>query len=140
MRNDIIQHALRASADTEASPGVIAEASVRALDSLFSQLEPLVGVQGARALYARSLHVTRAFQWPVQNEISPPPREELLHVVDTHLGALTPQDARRASEALLHAFADLLLSLIGEPLTLRLLRSAWDDPAAEEPPRRTPDE
>ena len=41
------------------------------------------------------------------------------------LAARAPLEAREASQALMLAFAGLLISLIGEPLTDRLLLSAW---------------
>ncbi len=132
MRQGIIQQALGSGNATGASSVVVAAASVRALGALFAELEPLVGVQGSRAMYARCLHLTRtSFQWPVSDDLVP--RNELLDVVHDHLAVRSPADARRAAEALLDAFGNLLVSLIGEALTLRLLQSAWGDPAAGTP-------
>lgn len=132
MRQDIIQRALEHREPAGAGQADPAEASARALDALFSELEPFVGVEGTRALLARCVHLTRStFQWPSAGQLMP--RDDLLRVFREHLAATGPADARRAGEALLNAFADLLVSLIGEPLTLRLLQSAWGGPAAGEP-------
>lgn len=131
MRQQIIQHFLAKGPANDADAGTIAEASVRALRLLLAELEPLVGAQAARALYARSLHLTRSsFDWlsPAAGE----PRSDLLAALHSDLVSRVPADARRAGEALLNTFADLLISLIGEPLTRRLLRSAWGTTAADE--------
>ncbi|KQM78169.1 hypothetical protein [Xylophilus sp. Leaf220] len=59
-----------------------------------------------------------------------PPRSEQLACLREDLGRLDLAEARAISAALLTTFADLLTSLIGEPLTNRLLRSAWNLPPA----------
>ncbi|MEO6407167.1 MAG: hypothetical protein ABIO45_00230 [Burkholderiaceae bacterium] len=128
MQREFILQALDRAANGAGS-GVVAAACVRALDALFSELEPLVGVTGTRALYLRCLYLTReSVGWPVTPDGAT--REALLTSLGEHIEARDDSAARRASETLLTAFADLLISLIGEPLTLRLLQSAWGDPDA----------
>ena len=127
MQREFITQALDRAATGQAGSGVVAAACIRALDSLFSELEPLVGVTGARALYLRCLYLTReSVGWPVAPDGVA--RDALLVNLAEHIEARHADAARRASETLLTAFADLLVSLIGEPLTLRLLQSAWGDP------------
>ena len=127
MQREFITQALDRAATGQAGSGVVAAACIRALDALFTELEPLVGVTGARALYLRCLYLTReSVGWPVVPDGAA--REALLTSLAEHIEARHGDAARRASEALLTAFADLLISLIGEPLTLRLLQSAWGDP------------
>lgn len=131
MQSAFIQHALNlpAGADT----GAVAEASARALVALFNQLDPLVGARGTQALCVRCLHLTRPLSdWPAAADGDT--RGDLLGSIRSHLLRMTPAAARQASTALLAALTDLLVSLIGPAVTLRLLRSAWGDPAAAGPP------
>ena len=127
MQRELILQALAPAAAGQSGSSVVAAACIRALDALFSELEPLVGVTGTRALYLRCLHLTReSVGWPVAADGAS--SDALLTNLAEHIEARHADAARRASETLLTAFADLLISLIGEPLTLRLLQSAWGDP------------
>lgn len=130
MRLEIIQKALAERAAKEADSATIAEATVHALRLLQAELDPLVGAKAVHALFARSLHLARASV----GALFPPaaePRIDILTDLHDALVSRTPADARQAGEAMLLTFADLLISLIGEPLTYRLLRSAWSLPAAD---------
>ncbi len=132
MRHEIIQHFLDEETADGATQSIVPDAIVRALHLLLAELQPLVGAQAVRALYARSLHLTRSTcGWPpVAADL---PFSDLITALHGELAARDVADARRAGETLLHTFADLLTSLIGEPLTYRLLHSAWGNPAADEP-------
>ena len=132
MRQKLIQHALGDGAAEGADANTVAVATARALRSLLEELEPLVGAEGVRALYARSLHLTRpSFGWLAPAK--PEPLSDLVAGLQEDLALRVPAEARRAGAAQLHTFADLLISLIGEPLTHRLLHSAWGGSAADEP-------
>ena len=131
MREKIIQHALGGEALPDADAAAVAGAMVRALRLLLAELEPLVGSQAIRALYTRSLHLTRArFGWaaPARDESL----GEALAGLQRSLVTRTPAEAQRAGPALLNTLVDLLVGLIGDPLTQRLLRSAWGGPSADE--------
>ncbi len=135
MLHEIIQRSLAhdgaAGADTD--PNKAAALTVRAVQLLLVEIEPLVGVQAAQALYRRSLQLAHdSCDWLALSTAEP--AGERLAGLQRDLLAHAPADARHAGETLLQTFADLLISLIGEPLTSRLLRSAWDTPAADEPP------
>ncbi|MGH8796501.1 MAG: hypothetical protein ACREXI_05550 [Caldimonas sp.] len=131
MREKIIEHALGYGAGAGADPGSVALAAVRALRLLLAELEPLVGSQAVRALYTRSLHLTRVrFGWRAVEASES--FDETLTGLQENLAARVPADARRAGATLLSTFAGLLGSLIGDPLTQRLLRSAWGSPSADE--------
>ena len=130
MRNEMIQSALGEGADAQ----TVATATVRALTLLFDAVKPLVGNLALRALYVRSLHLARSSlerPTPAPSETESP--DELLASLKRDLLSRAPAAARGAAEALLSAFADLLVSLIGESLTNRLLHSAWGSPATDEP-------
>ena len=127
MQRELILQALAPAAAGQPDSSGVAAACIRALDALFSELEPLVGLTGTRALYLRCLHITReSGGWPVAPDGAA--RVTLLTSLAEHIEARDADASRRASVALLTAFADLLISLIGEPLTLRLLQSAWGRP------------
>lgn len=133
MRQDFIERRITQGAPAHATADAIGLATAQAFRLLLSELEPLVGTQAVRALYARSLHLTRtSFDW--LSAAAAQPQDELLVLLHSNLASRMPADARLAGQALLLCFADLLISLIGEPLTYRLLRSAWEPPAAADQP------
>lgn len=139
MRQQIIEKALAEIAGEHPDPTAVAHATVGALRLLHAELGSAIGSQATGALYARSVHLTRpAFQWLTQTAADPP--EARLAALQDDLSAREPSEARKAGEALLLTFADLLVSLIGEPLTHRLLSSAWGRPADNEPSGRKLDE
>lgn len=132
MRLEIIQHAIAQCAVEGADADTVAAATARVLRLLFAELDPLVGTQAVRALYGRSLYLTRSsFEW-----VSPAAVEaggDVLANLQRQLASRDAADTRRAGTTVLQTFADLLISLIGEPLTYRMLRSAWSIPAGGEP-------
>jgi hypothetical protein len=129
MRQELIQSALPVTTDSAGSAASVADAVVRALGHLLDELEPLVGMHGAGALYGRSVHLVRRDRSAALSA-APDTRSEQLACLREDLGRLDLAEARAISTALLTTFADLLTSLIGEPLTTRLLRSAWNLPPA----------
>lgn len=135
MRDNIIKRGL-GECGADADSPAIAAATVRALNRMLGQLKPLVGELAWRALYVRSLYLARSsFAKPGADATLP---EDLLAPLQRDLSTRLPAEARRAAEALLLALADLLVSLIGEPLTGRLLHKAWDMPAAEKSSQEKP--
>jgi hypothetical protein len=89
-------------------------------------LMPIVGVRGLAALCGRSLHLTRVdFAW-LGAAIDG--RAEAQSGVEAFCALLAQQDdaaATACAQAFMRNFRDLLTSLIGVPLTERLLRAAW---------------
>jgi len=117
----IIEGLLDEAAETGAA-GVAGEA-VRALTLLFAELKPLIGMLAVRALFVRSLHLAHAsFERPGTELTS---ADELLAHFYRDLVSRAPEQAHGAARALLRALVDLLVSLIGEALTNRLLHKAW---------------
>jgi hypothetical protein len=98
----------------------VSEAAVKAWDQLAGRLTPIIGQDGFRALYRRSLHLTAAsFSW-----LSPPTTTSVdLPFADLGLRLQneTPARAEEASRALFATFTRLLNDLIGESLTTRIL-------------------
>lgn len=123
MRKEMIQTALGEGAAEGADSRTVAEATVLALTLLLAQLKPLIGILALRALYGRSLHLAHSsFERPDKDLASP---DELLATLHQDLVSRDPAEARSAAVALLLALGNLLVSLIGEPLTNRLLQKAW---------------
>lgn len=114
-----------------ARPGVsVADASVGLWLRLAAGLVLLIGDGGFLPLYRRSVQLSAAsFPW-----LQPVSGEALLASDDTRFAGLKrsfdAQDADQASQAsafLLNTFIDMLARLIGETLTIEILRSAWAD-------------
>ena len=132
MHQEIFGRALGDGDAVAADAPAIANATVRALRMMMADLEPLVGERAVLALYSRSLHLTRS-TLPWLGATQDAAQAEALNALHEKLAARAPLEARAASQALMHAFAGLLISLIGEPLTDRILLSAWGGAASGEP-------
>jgi hypothetical protein len=116
-----------AAAPLAHSPFVV-NATVDALTLLMAELIPLIGVRALRASYGRGMCTAPPGQSRVRTtecrtgfaaSAAGPPRIDLV--------SRQPAAARSAAQALLLAPANLLVSLIGESLTDRLLNKAWGD-------------
>jgi hypothetical protein len=99
-----------------------------------AQLAPVIGARGVDALFIRSLHLTSAtFPWLASAQSDRPgvaPLAGLKALLETRDSTA----ATEASHTLLVTFTELLASLIGAPLTERLLDPIWvPTPAASEP-------
>ena len=108
----------------------VAEATLRIWSRAAGELAPLIGRGGVRAIFARSLHVTRS-SYPWLPELEEPTQSEgafadLREILERREAAET----LAASTALFVTFTNLLDLLIGEALTTHLMNSAWADPAS----------
>ena len=124
MQDDIIKQAIAQRAGERPDSGHVADAVVDALRLLHAELGLLVGTQAAAALCSHALHRTR-----LKVEWTTPPSavlsDQMLVALRSDLHARTLAQAIFAGETLLFALVDHLISLIGEPLTHRMLQSAW---------------
>lgn len=122
-----------------ADAGQIARESVAAWEAIHRAMAPVIGPRGSAALYHRTLHVGRAtYPWlaaPCDTPAEPGDFDPLQRA----LASQSPAQAAAAHDAMLLAFLDLLATLIGEPLTARLLQGAGDlssdDSSSQEPLR-----
>jgi hypothetical protein len=120
-----MQRALTREAGADADAKALAAAALRAYDTLAAQLALLIGDGGVRALTARSLHlVRRDFPWLAEAE-EPSPSESPFDPVGACLARQEPAVATEAAAAALATLSGLLATLIGETLTMRVLRAAW---------------
>ena len=104
-----------------------AAATAASYEELAGHVARIVGSNAVDAIYGRSVHLTQKdFPW-----LSPASPADDVHAsaqqLRTILEGQEPSTAALAAEALVMHFADLLVALIGEELTLRLFRDAWPD-------------
>lgn len=98
-------------------------------ERMAKQIITVVGEGGFSALYIRGAYLARTtFPWLAANLSSPPADDRFVNLRSS-LEGQTPEQARAANALLLITFTDILASLIGEELTIRILRSAWDKDA-----------
>ena len=124
-RHHAILGRLERSSTHGADALVAAAAASGALETLLSELDPLIGDRGVRALYGRSVQLCKvSFPWLTSvdaPETGLPPAADLR----ARLEDRSAHEVHAASAALLLTLTDLLAVLIGEPLTHRILLAAW---------------
>lgn len=116
----------------------VADTAVRTWRSIDAVLSPIIGQQGFAALYRRCIHLRREADpglAAAHEGVVGPDHFAALHVA---LSQRTGAQAELAQRELLQALHDLLVTLIGEPLTTRLLRPVWDAAASATDPQDTP--
>lgn len=101
-----------------ASPEV-ARTAVRDWDLVRSRLAPIIGEDGFRILFARSLHRARVeHPWLAREVVSP---DNSFSSLTQSLASQPPERAALGIRALVAHFDDLLHALIGKELAARLL-------------------
>lgn len=131
MPEELIKRAIAQRAGDGSDPGQIAGAVSRTLSLLYAQLSLVVGAQAAAALCAHAVHRTR----PTVGWTIPPAAafsDSTLSALRDDLSARTPEMALHAGQSLLYALTDHLISLIGLPVTRRMLHAAWSTPDASQ--------
>jgi len=92
-----------------------------------AQLAPVIGARGLEVLFERALRTTSAaFPWLAVARGS---GAALLPGVAECLACQRPAEAAEASYTLFSTFTELLMMLIGESLTTRLLAPVWASPS-----------
>jgi hypothetical protein len=106
---------------THADAASVAEATVSVWQQVEGRLVSIIGQEGFRALYRRSLHLTSAaFPWLTTPQRTP--LDSPLADLKLRLDGETPARAAEASRALLATFTRSLTDLIGEALTQHILK------------------
>ena len=107
----------------------ISDGAIALWERMASQIISIVGEDGFNSLYARSVYLTQPdFPWlgaSLRTSHVVPRFAELKKI----LARRAPEQASKANEMLMHTFTSILASLIGDELTIRILRSAWGDDA-----------
>jgi len=118
---------LRHQAGPDADAAALAAAARRAYDELTGVLAPLIGHVGIDALIGRAVHLAqREYPW-LAKTADPDQTEGPFTDVSISLAQQDSLLATEAGAAVLATFTGLLVTLIGEPLTARLIRQAWPD-------------
>jgi hypothetical protein len=114
-------------AGLDAGPEAIASAAYRAYDDLARASAQLIGQAGVDALTSRALHLAQQdYPWLVHRREPEQPEGAFAQVVV----CLKRQDSAVATEAagaVFETLAGLLVTFIGESLSMQLLRKAWPD-------------
>lgn len=93
--------------------------------SMAEQIISVMGQGGFQSLYARSIFLTqRSHPWLTQPTASLA-TDLSFNELSACLAEQSPAQAQEANALLMRTFTDLLASLIGEPLTVRILKTAW---------------
>lgn len=114
------------NADADADAGVAAAG--RVLHKIFDHLASLVGTEGARALFARSVRLT-ASDFPPLGRINRGPGriESSVEQIVSCLRGESPDVVAASTVALCTTLLALLDTLIGEKLTMVVLKKAWPE-------------
>lgn len=118
---------LRKEAGPAADAARLAHAFATLCDRLRHRLEPLVGVNGVRALFGRGLYLAKPdFPWLTSTQLITAPGCALQHVVE----AAHDVDVLLIAEglaAILGHDLSVLFQFIGEDLALPLVETAWPE-------------
>ncbi|MEO6660290.1 MAG: hypothetical protein ABIN44_08260 [Burkholderiaceae bacterium] len=118
---DSLKGAVAAGASSDEVAALVA-AMLRGIDRA---LAPIVGERGVAALYTRSLHLARAMHSGLPASTQGSEFEVDVAALTAALAAQGSEDAAAAGTNLLQGLVTLLVSLIGQSLTERLLRPVW---------------
>jgi hypothetical protein len=126
-----IRRTLAHTAGCASDASVIAEGTLGIWRQVAARLAPVIGARGVDVLFSRALHVTsRALPWlalPGEGGDS----AAVLASLKARLAGREAAEAAESGSALLVTFTELLATLIGEPLTERLLGTVWVPPSRE---------
>jgi hypothetical protein len=115
---------------TGGSSEACAAAAGRVYEKLDAQFATLLGRAGVRALFARSAKLAQTELPSLADALDDSAK------LSAHLQSLDAAVAGETAAVLFATFLDLIISLIGDRLTVQVLRSAW--PAIDEmSPRET---
>jgi hypothetical protein len=119
-----VQRQLTLEAGGDVDSRALASAALRAYNTLAVQLAILIGDGGVAALTTRSLHLLQQdFPWlEAQTEA---PSAGPFARFSARLQSQPPAIAREAAAAAMATIGGLLEALIGDALTMRVLRAAW---------------
>jgi hypothetical protein len=117
-------------AGTNAEADAVASAVRRTYDDLSRVSIPLIGKVGLEALTGRALHLAQRECPGLVPPVGSARRREAEGSFAELVEGLAQRDAAFATDcgaALIGTLTGLLVTFIGEPLTLGLLRKAWPD-------------
>lgn len=123
----------RVGSSTGAS--TVAAAARLTYDDLTAVLAPLISGAGVEALWGRAFDLAQR-EYPADERRGDNcPTDEPFAQVTLWLERQIPSAATDAAAAMFATFAELLTTLIGEPLTTRYLQKAWPDGFSDAQPK-----
>lgn len=122
----------RAGSSTGAD--AVAAAARLTHDDLTAVFAPLISASGVDALWARSLDLAQR-EYPAGDGSDDTPTDDPFERASRWLERQLPSVVTEAAAAMFATFAELLTTLIGEPLTVRYLEKAWPDGFSDAPPK-----
>lgn len=117
---------LRKRAGPSTNPEKMLLAIGRAWDDAARLLAPILGDAGFEALRSRALYLAQR-EFPPDRAAERTAAEKLPVDMGTWLQQFEPSMAIEAASTMFSAFGNLLQNLIGDRLTMRLLRKAWPE-------------
>ena len=123
----------RAGSSTGAS--AVAAAARLTHDDLTAVLAPLISSSGVEARWGRAFDLARREYPADEHRGDNSATDEPFAQVSLWLESQGPSVATDAAAAIFATFAQLLTTLIGEPLTTRYLEKAWPDGFSDAPPK-----
>jgi len=128
-RNEVLWpvavRALNGRSAPDADLATVAATARAAYDDLASVLVPLIGQVGFDAVTSRALHLAEHEYPPVK--AGGTDQTGAFDAISAWLMQQDPGVAMEAAATILSMVAQLLVTFIGEPLTMRLLRKGWPD-------------
>ena len=122
---EAIRRTLKQRAGDSPDALAIAKATSETWVLMSAQLTPVIGGNGVDAILKRSLHLTSvAFPWMAIPDAQVD-LDSLPVRINVLLAGRDPVAAEQAGSSLLITFTELLATLIGNPLTRRLLDPVW---------------
>lgn len=104
--------------------------AIQLWELLANHIVSIVGEDGFDSLYARSLFLAQPeLPWDVTNQAVSKTTSRFAELKSL-LKKLTHAQVIKANKILLHTFLGILASLIGDELTIGILRSAWGNNAS----------
>ena len=120
LRNQIIKSVIALHAEKNA-----ADAAINLWEQMAHQVISIVGEGGFNSLYARSLFLSQP-KFPWLSAISHSPQADSRFAeLKKSFAAQSPAHVNEANILLLITLTDIMASIIGEQLTMGILRSAW---------------
>ena len=128
MQREAIRRTLACHAGDIADASAIAEATLSIWHQMAARLLPVIGARGVDVLLNRSLFQTGTVSPLLANSVDQGDRVTVLANIKTRLAGSQTNIAAETSYTLFTTFSELLISLIGESLTERLLGPVWSPP------------
>jgi hypothetical protein len=125
----IAEGILAEEAGNARTAGEAISAVIQVHAKLAGTISPVLGQEGFEAMFARTVQKTKA-DYPCLEAISSGNPDGVLDRLKSVLSQQEATTVREVGVSLVEMSFQLLSTLIGEELTLRLFRSTWPEPVA----------